>query len=143
MLPPLLKVGRAVVLTGTNLPIICYVQVSLDSCLSNSNIKLLTDVKVLLRGKAHAEWKITRAGERRCMKQDEQYLEERLLLWGKGKVNSNMYLEERLLPWGKGKVNSIMYLEERLLLWGKGRVNSVMYLEERLLLWGKGRVNST
>ena len=53
----------------------------------NPNVKLSADVKVLLRGKAHAEWKITRAGERRCMKQDEQYIEERLLLWGKGKMN--------------------------------------------------------
>ncbi|XP_005101395.2 uncharacterized protein LOC101860258 [Aplysia californica] len=43
----------------------------------------IQNIRVFLRGKAHAEWKITRAGERRAMKQDEHYMDERLLLWGK------------------------------------------------------------
>ncbi|KAK0069753.1 arrestin domain-containing protein 3 [Biomphalaria pfeifferi] len=49
----------------------------------------LQNIKVFLRGKAHAEWKITRAGERRTMKQEEHYLEERLMIWGKDDSDSH------------------------------------------------------
>ncbi|KAH9499896.1 Arrestin domain-containing protein 3 [Bulinus truncatus] len=52
------------------------------------NMRLL-NIKVFLRGKAHAEWKITRAGERRTMKQDEHYLDERLMIWGKDDSDSH------------------------------------------------------
>ncbi|RUS88856.1 hypothetical protein EGW08_003401 [Elysia chlorotica] len=69
------ELDRPVYYAGETLSGHVYMEVSENMRLQN--------VKVLLRGKAHAEWKITRAGERRCMKQDEQYLEERMLLWGK------------------------------------------------------------
>ncbi|KAL8610568.1 hypothetical protein ACOMHN_006287 [Nucella lapillus] len=40
-------------------------------------------IRLHLRGKAHAEWKISRAGERRTVKQDEHYLDDRQQIWGK------------------------------------------------------------
>ncbi|CAG5133075.1 unnamed protein product [Candidula unifasciata] len=49
----------------------------------------MQNIKIFLRGKAHAEWKIMRAGERRTVKQDEQYIDERMLLWGKDDNDSN------------------------------------------------------
>ena len=39
---------------------------------------------IYLKGKAHTEWHITRAGDRRKMKEDQVYLDERVLLWGIG-----------------------------------------------------------
>ncbi|XP_046356978.1 uncharacterized protein LOC124135614 [Haliotis rufescens] len=42
-------------------------------------------IRLHIRGKAHAEWRITRAGERRHVKQDEHYIDERKSIWGKDK----------------------------------------------------------
>ncbi|XP_074643357.1 arrestin domain-containing protein 3-like [Tubulanus polymorphus] len=48
------------------------------------NIKI-KGIRVNLRGKAHVEWKIMRSGERRTVKEDQLYLDEKLIVWGKGK----------------------------------------------------------
>ena len=44
----------------------------------------LAGVRVFLRGKAHVEWKITRGGERRTVKEDQYFIDEKALVWGKG-----------------------------------------------------------
>lgn len=59
----------------TNIPLKVFVYVS---------VRVFTGIRLHVRGKAHAEWKITRAGERRTVRQDEHYIDERQLLWGKG-----------------------------------------------------------
>uniref|UniRef100_A0A915AR92 Arrestin C-terminal-like domain-containing protein n=2 Tax=Parascaris univalens TaxID=6257 RepID=A0A915AR92_PARUN len=46
---------------------------------------LLSSIRVLLRGKAHAQLKITKSGERRTVKDDQYILDEKLLAWGKDK----------------------------------------------------------
>lgn len=46
-----------------------------------------TGIRLLLRGKSHVEWKITKAGERRTVKDDEYYIDEKKVVWGKGKVS--------------------------------------------------------
>ncbi|KAK7101238.1 arrestin domain-containing protein 3-like [Littorina saxatilis] len=50
----------------------------------NTENMRFTGIRLHIRGKAHAEWKITRAGERRTIRQDEHYIDDRQTLWGKG-----------------------------------------------------------
>ena len=45
---------------------------------------MFAGVRVFLRGKAHAEWKVTRGGERRTVKEDQYFMDEKALVWGKG-----------------------------------------------------------
>ncbi|XP_013414135.1 arrestin domain-containing protein 3 [Lingula anatina] len=40
-------------------------------------------IKVFLRGKAHVEWKIMRSGERRTVKEDQYFIEDKQSVWGK------------------------------------------------------------
>lgn len=42
-------------------------------------------VQLFLRGKAHVEWRITRGGERRTVKEDQYFIDEKLIVWGSGK----------------------------------------------------------
>jgi len=39
---------------------------------------------VYLRGKSHVEWRITRGGERRTVKEDQYFIDEKALVWGRG-----------------------------------------------------------
>ena len=55
----------------------------------------MAGIRLHIRGKAHAEWKITRAGERRTVRQDEHYIDERQLLWGKGQTRGHLHLVSR------------------------------------------------
>jgi len=41
-------------------------------------------IRLVLRGKAHVEWRITKAGERRTVRDDEYYIDEKKVIWGKG-----------------------------------------------------------
>ena len=41
-------------------------------------------IRLTLRGKCHTEWKINKAGERRTVKEDEYYIDDKKVLWGKG-----------------------------------------------------------
>ena len=41
-------------------------------------------IRVLLRGKAHAQLKITKSGERRTVKDDQYIIDEKQIIWGKG-----------------------------------------------------------
>ena len=47
-------------------------------------ILFLSGVRCFLRGKAHVEWKITRGGERRTVKEDQYFIDEKSVVWGKG-----------------------------------------------------------
>uniref|UniRef100_A0A9J2PBR9 Arrestin C-terminal-like domain-containing protein n=1 Tax=Ascaris lumbricoides TaxID=6252 RepID=A0A9J2PBR9_ASCLU len=51
---------------------------------NTENIKI-KGIRVLLRGKAHAQLKVTKSGERRTVKDDQYILDEKLLVWGKDK----------------------------------------------------------
>lgn len=42
-------------------------------------------VRVLLRGKAHVEWKITKGGERRTVKEEQYFVDDKVVAWGKDK----------------------------------------------------------
>lgn len=42
---------------------------------------------MVLRGKAHAEWKIMKSGERRTVKDDQYLLDDKAVIWGKGDKN--------------------------------------------------------
>jgi len=44
-------------------------------------------VQVYLRGKAHVEWRITRGGERRTVKEDQYFIDEKAVVWGRGTVD--------------------------------------------------------
>ena len=37
------------------------------------------------------EWKITKAGERRNVKDDEYYVDEKKVIWGKGNILCDQY----------------------------------------------------
>ncbi|ELT96773.1 hypothetical protein CAPTEDRAFT_177316 [Capitella teleta] len=53
--------------------------------IENTENVRIRGVRVFLRGKAHAEWKITRGGERRAVKEDVYFIDEKALVWGKDK----------------------------------------------------------
>ncbi|XP_014773235.1 uncharacterized protein LOC106871347 [Octopus bimaculoides] len=42
-------------------------------------------IRLTLRGKVHIEWKIMRTGERRTVKQDHYYIDDKTVIWGKDK----------------------------------------------------------
>ncbi|XP_063230472.1 arrestin domain-containing protein 2-like isoform X2 [Bacillus rossius redtenbacheri] len=46
------------------------------------NFKLRA-VRVVLRGKAHAEWKVVVSGDRRTVKDDQYFLDDRTIIWDK------------------------------------------------------------
>ena len=45
---------------------------------------LFLAVRVVLRGKAHAEWKVVVSGDRRTVKDDQYFIDDRAVIWGKG-----------------------------------------------------------
>jgi hypothetical protein len=49
-----------------------------------SNTKTPTAIKVILRGKAHCEWKVVVSGERQTVKDDQTFIEDRTTIWGRG-----------------------------------------------------------
>lgn len=44
----------------------------------------LTAIRVMLMGKAHAEWKVVVSGDRRTVKDDQVFIDDRAVIWGKG-----------------------------------------------------------
>ena len=44
----------------------------------------ISGIRVFLRGKGHVEWKVTRGGERRTVKEDQYFIDEKQVVWGKG-----------------------------------------------------------
>lgn len=61
---------------------------------------------ILLRGKAHAELKITKSGERRTLKDDHYILDEKILVWGKGEKFLIIYLFWENKKWGNNTVGN-------------------------------------
>ena len=39
---------------------------------------------MILRGKGHAEWKVIVSGDKRTVKDDQYFIDERITIWGKG-----------------------------------------------------------
>lgn len=53
---------------------------------SHFDSHFLSGIRVVLRGKAHAEWKIMKSGERRTVKDDQYLLDDKAVIWGKGRL---------------------------------------------------------
>lgn len=47
-------------------------------------------VRVILRGKAHAEWKVILSGDRRTVKDDQYFVDERQIIWGEKNVETTV-----------------------------------------------------
>lgn len=43
-------------------------------------------MRLALRGHAHVEWKILVSGDRRNVKDDQYFIDERAVVWGHGNV---------------------------------------------------------
>ncbi|XP_046669540.1 arrestin domain-containing protein 3-like [Homalodisca vitripennis] len=50
----------------------------------------LRSVRVVLRGKAHAEWKVVVSGDRRTVRDDQYFIDDRAIIWGKDKPDGNI-----------------------------------------------------
>lgn len=48
----------------------------------------ISAIRVVIRGKAHTEWKVIAGGERRTVKDDQYFIDDRAIIWGKGKMES-------------------------------------------------------
>ncbi|KAL3228663.1 hypothetical protein MRX96_023795 [Rhipicephalus microplus] len=53
------------------------------------NFKLRA-IRVMLRGKAHAEWKVVVSGDRRTVKDDQVFIDDRAIIWGKEKSDGSL-----------------------------------------------------
>ncbi|KAJ8956100.1 hypothetical protein NQ318_016553 [Aromia moschata] len=62
------------------------------------NFKLRT-IRVILRGKAHAEWKVLLSGDRRTVKDDQFFVDERQIIWGEKNLETTI----PILPRGAHK----------------------------------------
>jgi hypothetical protein len=47
-------------------------------------------MRLSLRGQAHAEWKILVSGDRRNVKDDQYFVDERIIVWGHGNFNKHI-----------------------------------------------------
>lgn len=41
-------------------------------------------IRVILRGKAIAEWKVIVSGDKRTVRDEETFIDDRSIIWGKG-----------------------------------------------------------
>jgi len=55
-------------------------------------------VQVYLRGKAHVEWRITRGGERRTVKEDQYFIDEKTVVWGRGTLPTDSMCPDKRPP---------------------------------------------
>lgn len=51
----------------------------------------LRRIQVVVRGKAHTEWKVMVSGERRTVKDDQYFIDDRSTIWGKGKRSRKLF----------------------------------------------------
>lgn len=58
---------------------------------------VLAAVRVVLRGKAHAEWKVVVSGDRRTVKDDQYFVDDRSIIWGKGMIEKKCKIRFRLI----------------------------------------------
>ncbi|XP_076052796.1 arrestin domain-containing protein 2-like [Oratosquilla oratoria] len=61
-------------------------QVILDAV---ENFKLRA-IRVVVRGKAHTEWKMVVSGDRRTVRDDQYFVDDRTTIWGKDKPEGNV-----------------------------------------------------
>lgn len=47
-------------------------------------------IRALLRGKAHVEWKVLMSGDRRTVKDDQYFVDERQIVWGEKNVDTTI-----------------------------------------------------
>ncbi|KAK9746234.1 Arrestin (or S-antigen), C-terminal domain [Popillia japonica] len=74
------------------------------------NFKLRT-IRVILRGKVHVEWKILLSGDRRTVKDDQYFIDERQIIWGEKNLDSTIPIlprgfDERQIIWGEKNLDS-------------------------------------
>ncbi|CAG9770230.1 unnamed protein product [Ceutorhynchus assimilis] len=50
----------------------------------------LRSIRVILRGKAHAEWKVMLSGDRRIVKGDQYFMDQRQTIWGEKNFESTI-----------------------------------------------------
>lgn len=50
----------------------------------------LRSIRVVLRGKAHVEWKVVISGDRQTVKEDQYFVDDRAIIWGKDKVEGTV-----------------------------------------------------
>ena len=55
-----------------------------SSILIKNSFFFLAAIKVLLRGRAHSEWKVLVSGERGTVRDDQVFVEDKQIIWGKG-----------------------------------------------------------
>ncbi|XP_060532663.1 arrestin domain-containing protein 3-like isoform X2 [Cylas formicarius] len=53
------------------------------------NFKLRT-IRAILRGKAHAEWKVLLSGDRRTVKDDQYFVDQRQVIWGENNLDTTI-----------------------------------------------------
>jgi len=76
------------------LPLIQYQRALLRNSLSHLRFLMrvfLTEfaaIRVVVRGKAHTEWKVIVGGERRTVKDEQYYVDDRAIIWGKGNCSN-------------------------------------------------------
>lgn len=68
----------------------------------------LRSIRVILRGKAHVEWKVLLSGDRRTVKDDQYFVDERQVIWGEKHVDTTI----PILPRGHHKFNFRFNLPE-------------------------------
>ncbi|KAJ8967143.1 hypothetical protein NQ317_001595 [Molorchus minor] len=75
------------------------------------NCRELQVEKVILRGKAHAEWKVLLSGDRRTVKDDQCFVDERQIIWGEKNLETTI----PILPRGAHKFPFRFCLPESIL----------------------------
>jgi len=60
------------------------VSVTIVTC--DNVLSIVLGIRVVVRGKAHAEWKVVVSGDRRTVKDDQYFIDDRAVIWGKGKA---------------------------------------------------------
>lgn len=46
-------------------------------------------IRVILRGKAQAEWKVIVSGDRRTVKDEQIFIDDKRVIWGKGTLQTS------------------------------------------------------
>ncbi|OXA40481.1 Arrestin domain-containing protein 2 [Folsomia candida] len=60
----------------------------------------LRRIQVVVRGKAHTEWKVMVSGERRTVKDDQYFIDDRSTIWGKGETDATVDIPYASPPQG-------------------------------------------
>ncbi|XP_055332989.1 arrestin domain-containing protein 4-like isoform X2 [Paramacrobiotus metropolitanus] len=58
--------------------------------LDNRENMKIRNIRATLRGKAHVEWKVMKSGERRTVKDDQYFLDDKIIVWGKDRTDESI-----------------------------------------------------